>query len=46
MAIALATARLVRKHPDAGVSAVAVTNVEREFTFDPAEDVADYGGFA
>lgn len=44
MAVALATARLLRKIPDARVSAVDVASVEDEFTIDPAEDALDYWG--
>ena len=46
MAVALATARLLRKFPDARVSAVDVTDIEDEFTIDPAEDALDYGALA
>lgn len=44
MAVALATARLLLKHPEARVSAVSVTDVEDEFTIDEAEDALDYWG--
>lgn len=42
MAVSLATARLLMKNPDARISAVAVTNVETDFTVDPAGDALDY----
>lgn len=44
MAVALATARLLRKNPEARVSVVEVTSVEDEFEIDPAEDALDYWG--
>lgn len=44
MAVAMATARLLQKNPGARISAVEVTNVENEFTLDPAEDALDYWG--
>ena len=46
MAVALATARLLRRIPDARVSAVDVTAIEDEFTIDPAEDALDYWSLA
>ena len=46
MAIALATARFLRKHPDGRFSSVAVEGVESDFALDPAEDAIDYWSIA
>jgi hypothetical protein len=40
-AVAMATVRAIRQHPDAGVLSVEITRVEKEFTIDPARDLLD-----